>query len=128
MMTATAGTECRDETSVLLDSIVSPDETAEIDTNWPMIQLILNDDLYRAAYVDEVRAALATLEAPAVAERIVADHELIAPYVALEESPYQSSTVATFEASLTSSRGTGLLDLLESRQEAVESELSSAGW
>jgi spore coat protein H len=129
--------------SVMLDEIVSG--STSVAKEWPLIEYILGDPVYREAYRDTLRAVLNSgFFAATLTAQTQADHDLIAPYVdgtlATEQGAvkdglftgwytYQTATLAEFKTSLTrkgdgSSTSDGLLVHAEKRRQAVEAALA----
>lgn len=55
---------------------------SEVGQNWPLIRYLMDDEQYRATYVDHVRATIANVFYPVRMQAIYAAvHELIRPYV-----------------------------------------------
>ncbi|MBI5545297.1 MAG: CotH kinase family protein [Deltaproteobacteria bacterium] len=127
-------TGCPEPGSVMLDEIVAPQASGTepaTDTDWPLIQLILSDATYRAAYRADLQAVLDTgFVADEVIARLNQHHDLIAPYVlgpsAVEAYPYRNCTQEEFKSSLTS--GSGALEPhVRARRSAVEAALAEDG-
>ncbi len=129
LTTRSAPANCRAPGSLLMDEIVAGDPAGTVDTNWPLVALILGDDTYRQTYVQELRNVFSTvLDLDSVAQQIHADYALIAPYVvgpiAVETKPYRSSTPDEFNAALTNELQTGLVDHVNARRTDVATELA----
>jgi hypothetical protein len=119
---------CPPPGSVLLDEIVSPEAGTDVDTDWPLIELILSDAEYRAAYRAELAVALdGAFSAEATIARLQELHDLIAPYVVgptqVEAYPYTNTTTSDFEASLTAGDG-ALIPHVQARHQAVQEALA----
>lgn len=128
---------CAPTGSVMLDEIVqgeASDPALPIDADWPLIRLLLGDEVYRADYAAAVREVLTEAFDPAVLIPLIrADHALIAPYVvgplATEVYPFstQPDPATSFEASLVGGQY-ALETLIESRPAAVRAQLAAAGF
>lgn len=82
-------------------SSVSLDEIGE---SWPLIRYILDDDVYAAAYADELAAVLdGAFAEPEVSAMIDAYHALIEPYVIGADGESASYTFLSSDAAFTSS-------------------------
>ncbi|MCP4757247.1 MAG: spore coat protein [Proteobacteria bacterium] len=119
---------CPDPGSVMLDEIVYGDSSeTEIDTDWPLIQFVLADQVYRAAYK---RVLEATIKGPfaigAVHALIDKYHNLVAPYVIgpkeTEAYPYTNTTAEGFTNSVDGMES-ALKPHVESRHAAVKAAL-----
>ena len=92
----------------------------QVGDNWPLIRFLLDDEVYREMYKDEVRLVLeGAFATDAVHERMDRYHTMIAPYVigpeATEADPYtQLDRSSAFENALTNSRD-GLKNHVEDR-------------
>ncbi len=92
----------------------------QVGANWPLIRFLLDDEVYRELYKDEVRIVLdGAFATDAVQERMERYHAMIAPYVvgpeATESNPYtQLNRSSAFENALTNSRD-GLKNHVEDR-------------
>jgi hypothetical protein len=118
---------CPEPGSVMLDEIVFPDADHNIDTDWPLIQLLLRDSEYRTAYQAELSSVLGgAFAADATIARLQELHNLIAPYVVgpleVEAYPYTNCTTAGFLNSLTTGDN-ALIPHIQARHRAVEAAL-----
>lgn len=120
---------CPEPGSVLLDEIVYADANTEskIDTDWPLIQFILADPVYREAYKNELRVALdGAFAANSVITQMERYHDLIAPYIVgpkeVEAYPYTNCTQDGFKNSLTSGNN-ALKPHVDARHAAVKAAL-----
>jgi spore coat protein H len=97
---------------------------------WPMIRFLLDDEVYREIYKDEVRAVLdGAFATDVVHERMDRYHAMISPYVvgpeATESEPYtQLARGSDFENALTDSRD-GLKNHVEDRHGDAWSQVSA---
>lgn len=102
-------------TSVMLDVV---------DDEWPLIRFLLDDEVYREQYKQELQAVLdGAFEIDRVQALLERSHSLIAPYVngseAREQAPYTFlRNMNDFDNALSGSRG--LLNHVEDRHEAVK--------
>ena len=85
--------------------------------SWPLISLLVADEVYHARYLEALEHALGGLLAPAAtAARLEALHALVAPHVAEEEAGSTTiSSLAAFEASVD-----GLIEHLTERRLITE--------
>jgi spore coat protein H len=127
-MLESAPSYCPPPGSVMLDEIVKGGDPS-IDANWPVIQFVLGDPEYCAAYVAELRVVL---DGPFAQEPVVAMmrryHDLVAPWVVgpteTEAYPYWgSNTGSGFAGSLAEDDG-GLEPHVQARHAAVEAVLA----
>lgn len=101
------------------------DEAGE---GWPLIRWLLDDPIYRQAYVDELLALLAgPFSSAELDPALIAAHELVTPWVigpeAVETWPYTFlSGSSAFETSLTGSPN-ALLDHVANRRLAIQAAL-----
>ena len=111
--------------SVMLEEIMAEEED---ETGWPLIRFILDDPVYRAAYIEDLRAVL---DGPFAAESVIAMmrryHDLVAPWVVgpngTEVPPYKANGVEDgFAGSLTAGDD-ALEPLVYARHAAVEAAL-----
>ncbi len=123
-MRSTTRTGCY-PTSVMLD---------EVNEDWPLIRLLLDDASYRADYRAHLAEALDTVYAEAnLTARYTQAHALIAPEVlgpnATEKSPYLLDSASAFRASLPESDVTAnadsLLPFAAARRTAVQQALDN---
>jgi hypothetical protein len=111
-------------------SVASSIMLDDIEDEWPLIRYLLDDEVYREAYLEEVKAFLdGPFDTALVHEQLDAAHNLIAPYVvgteATEAEPYTFlRNAAEFEDSLTDNRE-GLKPHVEERYEYARSILAS---
>jgi spore coat protein H len=128
-MTDRQDPSCPDLDGVMFDEIVNPVDGSGIDTYWPLVQLLLADDVYRQEYEDALRMVLdGPLAQDAVFAMIDAYHALVAPYVvgpaAVEDYPFTTcvpaNTCAEFETSVDT-----LKAHVEARRAAVEAALAA---
>ena len=100
----------------------------EVSEKWPLIRFLLDDPVYRAAYITELQAALdGPLAVASLQARMEQAHALIAPYVVGAEGEKAPFTLldkaADFEGALTS--GTDALKPhVVARHEAVKAALA----
>jgi spore coat protein H len=104
-----------------------PDDTT-LDSNWPLIRLLLADTQYRAAYIDQLRAVLhGAFAQDAVIDQLEQWHALVAPYVvgpeAVEAYPYSNTSQDGFLNSLTTGDH-ALEPHVSARHQAVEAALA----
>lgn len=98
----------------------------EIGENWPLIRYLLDDTVYRTAYVDHVRAFVenvfdvATLQA-----RFQAEHDLIAPYVTGAEGEQAGYTTLNDPQEFVTGLDS-LLQFVSDRYDAASEYLSTA--
>ena len=101
-----------------------------VDDAWPMIRFLLDDEVYREIYKDEVRAVLdGAFATAAVHERMDRYHAMITPYVvgpeATEAAPYtQLDRSSAFENALIDSRD-GLKNHVEDRHAEAWSQVDA---
>jgi spore coat protein H len=122
--------DCPPPGSVMLDEIVYPDEDTKIDADWPLIQFILADPVYRAEYKEEIKAVLdGAFAIDKVHAMMDKHHDLVAPYVIgpKEKEKWKYTTCfptdcSAFADSLTEGEG-ALKPHVEARHEAVKAAL-----
>ena len=99
----------------------------EISSDWPLIRFLLDDPVYRQAYIDELKALLSgAFELTRVKSKMDAYHALVAPYAVGtggEAAPYTFlKRAADFENSLTTGRD-ALKTHVEARHQAIRQAL-----
>lgn len=98
---------------------------ASVSSDWPLIRLLMDDEVYRARYNDHVARALTEgFALEPTQERIDRYHALIAPYVVGSEGEQPSYTNLSSTSAFESS-AEALHAHVVSRREAAESYLSS---
>ena len=100
-------------------------DLSEVGDTWPLIRYLMDDPVYRAAYVAEVRAFTeGTFNVAAIQARFQAEHDLIQPYVTGSEGEQTGYTLLSspdeFETALTT-----LLQFVADRSQAAATFLST---
>lgn len=119
---------CVDPGSVMLEEVVSGDDNnPDIDADWPLIQFILADAVYREDYIRELQTALkGPFNIDAVYGVIDKYHDLVAPYVVgpreVEAYPYSNTTIEGFERSVEGT-DSALKPHVRARHDAVNAAL-----
>jgi spore coat protein CotH len=91
----------------------------EVGEQWPLIRYLMDDSVYRAAYIEHMRTFIeGTYDVAAIQARLQAEHDLIAPYVTGDEGEQTGYTMLSnpqeFDTALSS-----LLQFIATRSEAA---------